>query len=372
MLITPVILSGGAGKRLWPLSQDACPKQFLPLTESRTLLQATASRTAGRAEFGPVTVIANNEHRFLVAEQLRELGIKGSRIVLEPMGRNTAPAAAVAAILAARIDPAALVLLMPADHIVGDVDAFLAAIDAGAKVARDGEFVLFGVRPDHPATGYGYIEVGAALDPLGRAHRVQRFIEKPPLASAETYLAAGNFVWNSGIFLLPARGFLQEMERLAPEVYAAARAAIDRAVPDMDFLRLDPVTFGAAPAISVDHAIFEKTDRAAVIQVDMKWTDIGCWSAIWDIAPKDAAGNVTLGNVLAEKTSNSYLRSEGPLIASIGMKDVIVIATRDAILVVDKTHDQEVKQMVERIEEAAPWGPRKTERPPRPRLARLM
>ena len=283
--------------------------------------------------------------------------------MLEPMGRNTAPAAAVAAILAARIDPAALVLLMPADHIVGDIDAFLAAIDAGAKVARDGEFVLFGVRPDHPATGYGYIEVGAALDPLGRAHRVERFIEKPPLASAETYLAAGNFVWNSGIFLLPARGFLQEMERLAPEVYAAARDAIDRAVPDMDFLRLDPVAFGAAPAISVDHAIFEKTDRAAVIQVDMKWTDIGCWSAIWDIAPKDAAGNVTLGNVLAEKTSNSYLRSEGPLIASIGMKDVIVIATRDAILVVDKAHDQEVKQIVERIAEAAPWGPRKTERP---------
>lgn len=353
MLIAPVILSGGAGKRLWPLSQDACPKQFLPLTESRTLLQATALRTAARAEFAPIAVIANHDHRFLVAEQLREVGLEDARIVLEPIGRNTAPAVAVAAILAAQTDPAALMLVMPADHVIGETDAFLAAIAAAAAAARAGEFVLFGVRPDHPATGYGYIEVGEALNPGEPVHRVRRFVEKPPRPTAELYLAAGNFVWNSGIFLLPARDFLQEMERLAPEVFAAARTAVDRAVADVDFLRLDAAAFAAAPAISIDHAIFEKTDRAAVVRVDMGWTDIGSWSAVWDIAPKDAAENVMLGAVIAEKTSGSYLRSEGPLVVSIGMKNVIVIATPDAILIVDKAHDQEVKRIVERIEAQA-------------------
>ncbi len=349
--IVPVILSGGSGKRLWPLSQFACPKQFLRLTESRTLFQATALRTGGRPAFGPTIVIANNDHRFLVAEQLRELGIEPHRIALEPVGRNTAAAAAVAALLAIQLYPDALLLLMPADHVIGDTAAFIDAIDAGTECASEGEFVLFGARPDRAATGYGYIEVGAKRDAAGRVQRVRRFVEKPPRSTAELYLAAGNFVWNSGIFLLPAGGFLREMERLQPKVYAAAREAMERAVPDEDFLRLDPTAFAAAPAISIDRAIFEKTDRAVVVQVEMKWADIGSWSAIWEIAPKDAAGNVMVGTVLAETTSSSYLRSEGPVVATIGMKDVIVIATPEAVLVVDKAYDQEVKRIVERIEE---------------------
>jgi mannose-1-phosphate guanylyltransferase/mannose-6-phosphate isomerase len=345
----PVILSGGSGKRLWPLSTDACPKQFLPLTGCQTLLQLTAMRTALRAEFGPMTVIANNDHRFLVAEQMRQFGVKPLQIVLEPLGRNTAPAAAVAAILAAEADPDTLVLLMPADHMIGDTDAFLAAVAVGAEAARQGEFVLFGIRPDRPATGYGYIEVGEALKCGEQVRRVRRFVEKPTRPTAKSYLASGDFLWNSGIFLLPAVGFLTEIKRLAPRVYAAAREAVDKAVLDADFLRLDGA-FAAAPAISIDHAIFEKTDRAAVIEVAMNWTDIGSWSAVWDLASKDVAGNVTVGAVLAEKTSNSYLRSEGPFLATIGIKDVIVIATRDAVLVIDKAHDQEVKRVVEQLE----------------------
>ena len=349
-LIIPALLCGGSGTRLWPLSQAAVPKQFLSLVEDRTLLQATALRTAGRPDFGPMLVLANSAHRFLVAEQLRELGIEQLRVVLEPAVRNTAAAAAVAAMLAVEIDPDALVLLMPTDHVIGDADAFLAAIDAGAPSARKGELVLFGVRPDRPATGYGYIEIGEALDPpQGRVHRVGRFIEKPSPSQAEDYLAAKNFLWNSGIFLLPAHGFLQEMQRLAPEVLAAAEEAVRRGVPDADFLRLDPAAFAAAPAISIDHAIFEKTGRAVVVSVDMKWTDIGSWSAVWDFASKDAAGNVTVGAVHAEKTSSSYLRSEGPRLVSIGMKNVIIVATPEAVLVVDKAHDQEVKGVVARI-----------------------
>jgi mannose-1-phosphate guanylyltransferase/mannose-1-phosphate guanylyltransferase/mannose-6-phosphate isomerase len=349
-LITPVILCGGSGKRLWPLSRAASPKQFLPLAGSETLLQSTALRVARRAGFGPMIVVAGDEHRSLVAEQLGELEIAPPRIVLEPVGRNTAPAAAVAAILATAVDPAALLLLMPADHVIGDNDAFLSAIDAGVEAARAGEFVLFGIHPDRPATGYGYIEFGERLDGPHPVHRVRRFVEKPPRPLAEQYLASGNFAWNSGIFLLPAGAFLAEMERLAPDVLAVARKAVKDATVDADFLRLDPTSFGTAPSISIDHAVFEKTDRAVVVRADMKWSDIGSWSALWDIAAKDAAGNVALGAVIAEKTSNSYLRTDGPLVATIGLANVIVIATGNIVLIADRAHDQEVKQMAERIE----------------------
>ena len=333
--ITPVILCGGAGKRLWPLSREASPKQFLALAESRTLLQSTALRTSGRAGFGELIVIAHADHRFLVAEQLRPLGIGPYRIVLEPTGRNTAPAATVGALLAAAADPDGLMLLMPADHVIGDVAAFHDAIEAGARLARQGQFVLFGITPDHAATGYGYIEAGEPLEG-GRVRRVTRFVEKPDRPTAENYLEAGNFVWNSGIFLLPAAGFLREVARLAPDILAAAEHAVAAAAADPDYTRLDQEAFAASPSISVDYAIFEKTDRAAVVPVDMNWTDIGSWLALWDFMPKDAAGNVISGPVMVEKTSNAYIRSEGPFVATIGMDDVIVVATEDTVLVVEQ------------------------------------
>jgi mannose-1-phosphate guanylyltransferase/mannose-6-phosphate isomerase len=348
-LIRPVILSGGFGKRLWPLSQGLLPKQLVRFSKGQTLLQSTVMRTLNRPGFAPAMVIANAEHRFSVAEQLREIGLSQMEVVLEPLGRNTAPAAAVAAILAIGADPAALVLLMPADHVIGDAEAFFAAVEAGVPAARSGGLVTFGIRPDRPATGYGYIEIGGELGRVGGAHRVERFVEKPPPALAERFVETGSFVWNSGIFLFQARDLLAEMDRFAPEVSAAARHAVLRAVRDTDFLRLDPAAFSASPSISIDHAVFENTDRAAVVQVDMAWSDIGSWSAMWDIAPKDEAGNVAIGTAFAERSTNCYLRSEGPVVACVGLDDVIVVATPDAVLVVSKSHDQDVKRVAERL-----------------------
>jgi mannose-1-phosphate guanylyltransferase/mannose-6-phosphate isomerase len=345
--IFPVILSGGSGSRLWPLSRESFPKQLLPLTGPRTLLQETALWVSDPDRFHPVTVVANAEHRFVVAEQLREIGQTRPTLVLEPAARNTAPAVAVAALLALAEDPAALILVMPADHAVPDSTAFLATLDTAVAAAQAGALVLFGVRPDRPATGYGYILAGEPLE--GAARRVEAFVEKPDLATAEHYLEDGRYVWNSGIFLLPARGVLEELETHAPQVAAAARAALAAARRDMDFLRLDPEAFAASPSISIDYAVMEKTVRAAVAPASFAWSDVGAWSALWELAGQDADGNVLLGDTLAEDTQGSYLRSEGPLIAAVGVRDLVVVATPDAVLVADRGKDQAVKQVVERL-----------------------
>jgi mannose-1-phosphate guanylyltransferase/mannose-6-phosphate isomerase len=345
--IHPVILSGGSGSRLWPLSRESFPKQLLPLTGPRTLLQETALRVSDSARFHPLTVVANAEHRFVIAEQLRAIDAPTPRIVLEPVARNTAAAVATAALMAARDDPEALILVMPADHAVPDADAFVATVEAGLPAARAGELVLFGITPDSPAIGYGYIRAGEAREGVARA--VQAFVEKPDLATAEGYLASGDYYWNAGIFLLPAAAVLAELEAHAPQVLAAVRASVDHAQRDMDFLRLDPEAFAKSPSISIDYAVMERTRRAAVIPADFTWSDVGAWSALWRLAAESPEANVEIGDVFAERTTGSYLRSEGPLIATLGVEDLIVIATPDAVLVASRKADEDVKRIVERL-----------------------
>jgi len=345
--IFPVILSGGSGSRLWPLSRESYPKQLLPLASEATMLQETAARVADPALFHPVTVVANAEHRFVIAQQLNDIGHKGATIVLEPLARNTAPAVAAAALIAQRQDTNALILVMPADHAVPDKKGFLEAVNAGAAAAREGSLVLFGIQPDSPATGYGYILAGDAVK--GLARRVEAFVEKPDLATAESYLADGRYSWNSGIFLLSAASVIEELEKHEPKVVAAVRASLDAAKKDMDFLRLDPDAFAESPSISIDYAVMERTDRAAVVPSTFAWSDVGAWSALWELADRDAGDNVQIGDTVAEDTRGSYLRSEGPLIATVGVENLIVIATPDAVLVADRNKDQDVKRLVERL-----------------------
>ncbi|HVI33722.1 mannose-1-phosphate guanylyltransferase/mannose-6-phosphate isomerase [Phenylobacterium sp.] len=345
--IYPVILSGGSGSRLWPLSRESYPKQLLPLAGPRTMLQETALRVADAKRFHPVMVVANAEHRFVIAEQLREAGAAAPTIVLEPAARNTAAAVASAALLTSSEDSDAVILVMPADHTIPARADFLAAIEAGLPAAREGALVLFGIQPDTPATGYGYIRGGEALS--GAARKVEAFVEKPDLATAEAYLESGDYYWNSGIFLLPARAVLEELERHEPQVLAAVQAAVAAATRDMDFLRLDPETFSACPSISIDYAVMERTARAAVVPSSFVWSDVGAWSALWELADRDGDDNVEIGDTLAENTRGSYLRSEGPLIATVGVEDLIVIATPDAVLVASRHADQHVKRVVERL-----------------------
>lgn len=367
--IHPVILSGGAGSRLWPLSREHYPKQLLALAGDESLLRQTARRVQDAERFAAPRVICNEEHRFVIAEQLREIGATPAAILLEPMGRNTAPAAAVAALhVVAEAGPEALLLLLPSDHLVRDEAAFAAALDVAAKAARGGALVTFGIRPTSPETGYGYIRRGAALKGVPGAFAVASFVEKPDRARAETYLAAGEYDWNSGMFLFQAGRFLAELERLEPQMLKACRAALARSAADLDFCRLEAKAFAAAPARSIDVAVMERTRKAAVVPADLGWSDVGSFSALWEIAAKDAHGNVLLGDVLALDTSASYLRSEGMLTAVVGLDDVLVVTTEDAVLVAAKSKAQEVKALVEKLKAAGreeaylhsrqhrPWG----------------
>ena len=347
-LIHPVIMSGGAGSRLWPLSRQLYPKQLLPLAGDKTMIQDTVTRVEG-ARFARPMVICNQEHRFLVAEQLREIGVEGAVIVLEPVGRNTAPAAAVAALMLAERDPSALILLMPADHVVTDKRAFLEAVGIAAGVAREGAIVTFGIAAKTPETGYGYIQRGepAAID---GCFRVRRFVEKPNRETAQDYVDAGDYYWNGGIFLFRAQTYLDELEKFEPAIVAQCRDAVAKGRRDLDFLRLDEAAFKASPAKSIDYAVMEHTAHAAMVPVDMGWSDVGSWHSLWEIAARDGAGNVTAGDVVAVGVSNSYLRSEGPLLAAVGLDDVVVVATQDAVLVTHRDATQDVKKIVEELE----------------------
>ena len=309
-----------------------------------TLLQGTALRAADQSRFGRMMVIANNEHRFLVAEQLAAIGISNATLVLEPIARNTAPAAAVAAIQAQEADADALLLLMPADHTIEDPAAFAAALEAGFSAAREGRIVLFGITPDRPATGYGYIEAGAPISE--RTRKVAAFVEKPDLATAERYVAGGSHFWNSGIVLVSARVLLQELERFVPDVVSAARAALVNGERDLDFLRLSISEFEKSPSISLDHAVMEHTDRAAFVPVSCGWSDVGAWSALSDVQPKDASGNVRSGDVVVENARNCYLRGDNVMVAAIGVEDLIVVATGDVVMVTRKGHDEDLKRLV--------------------------
>ena len=368
MKIHPVILSGGSGTRLWPLSRAAYPKQLMPLLSAESLLQETVRRVAAPERFAAPILVCNDEHRFLVAEQLRQIGVAPNRIVLEPVGRNTAPAAAVAALLLAADEPEALMLLLPSDHHIGDPDRFSAALEIAAAAARGGALVTFGMAADRPETGYGYIRRGAPLPGIAGCFRVERFVEKPAPATARSYVADGSYAWNSGMFLFPAAQLLAELERHAPAVLAAARAAVGQTRADLDFVRLDAEAFAAAPSISIDYAVMEKTARAAVVPAEMGWTDVGSWGALWDIAPRDGDGNALLGDVIAVDSRNSYVRADGRLVAVIGLDDLIVVDTADALLVMPRDRAQDVKQVVDRLKSAGraeqqqhrrvyrPWG----------------
>ncbi|ALC17013.1 mannose-1-phosphate guanylyltransferase [Desulfuromonas soudanensis] len=354
-MIIPVILSGGAGTRLWPLSRELYPKQLLPLAGEDTMLQATVTRLAGVAGLGAPLVVCNEDHRFLVAEQLRAIASPASAILLEPVGRNTAPAVAVAALQAQKGGDDPILLVLPADHVIRDPAPLRAAIAAGAELAEAGHLVTFGIVPATAETGYGYIKAGPPLPPVTghpsplTAFTVSEFVEKPDLERARGYVAAGNYFWNSGMFLFRASRFLEELQTFAPEILAACRKAMAEAVPDLDFVRLDAASFAASPKDSIDYAVMEKTAAAAVIPLDAGWSDVGSWSALYEIGAADEDGNVTFGDVLTCDVRNSYLYAQTRLVAAIGLDNHVVVETADAVLVAHKDCVQDVKAIVETL-----------------------
>jgi mannose-1-phosphate guanylyltransferase / mannose-6-phosphate isomerase len=365
--IVPVILSGGSGTRLWPISREGFPKQLWPLVSERSMMQETALRAVAPA-FAPPIVVCNHEHRFLIAEQLRAAGITDARIVLEPVGRNSAPAIAAAALLVVETDPDAVLWIMAADSSITDTAALRCAVLTAAHAARDRHVVTFGMKPTAPETGYGYIEIGAHLSGSDGVHAVARFLEKPDAKTAARFVSDGRHLWNSGMFVFTARTLLEELEQHAPEVLLAVRQAVADRKADLDFTRLGVEAFAACPSISIDYAVAERTSRAAVVPADLGWSDVGSWSALWDLGLKDEAGNVAVGDVVLEGAENCYVRSDGMLAAVVGLKDAVVVVTEDAVLAMHRRHAQDVKKIVERLKAAGrpeavahnrtyrPWG----------------
>jgi mannose-1-phosphate guanylyltransferase len=344
--ITPVILSGGSGTRLWPLSRSGRPKQLLSLTHSETMLQLTAQRTLDPAQFGAPVIVANAAHAQEIEAQIAATGIADAQLVLEPAARNTAPAIALAAYAGA---PDAILLVMPSDHVIADLPAFHEAIQRAVPLVEAGWLVTFGIAPVAPETGYGYIRRGEELAP--GVQRVERFVEKPDIATATGYLAEGCYSWNGGIFLFTASAYLAALETHAPDIASAAREAMASARRDGAQIHPDPHAFGRSPDDSIDYAVMERADRVAVAPVDMGWSDVGSWDALHELATKDGDGNAHHGEVVAIDTNNCLIRSEGPLVAAVGVKDVIVIATRDAVLVLPRGDSQQVKRAVEKLKQ---------------------
>jgi mannose-1-phosphate guanylyltransferase / mannose-6-phosphate isomerase len=345
--IHPVILSGGAGTRLWPLSRAAYPKQLLPLVSQRSLLQETAARNLSDVGFAAPLLICNEEHRFLVDEQLRQVGIEPQAILLEPTARNTGPAIAAAALWLLTRDPDALMLVQPSDHVIAEPAEFHRAVMRGLAAAQQGRLVTFGVRPTRAETGYGYIHGGAPLEGADGVLAVNRFVEKPDRATAERFLRDGGFFWNSGIFLLGARAYLDELSRINPAMLAACERAVQAGHEDLAFFRLGDEPFGEAPALSIDHAVMEHTARAAVVPVDMAWSDVGSWHALREIGTADGDGNVLQGDIVTERVHNSYIRTEGRLVAAIGLDNVVIVATDDAVLVANADDAPQVSRLVD-------------------------
>ncbi|CAN5303180.1 mannose-1-phosphate guanylyltransferase/mannose-6-phosphate isomerase [soil metagenome] len=340
--LIPVILSGGSGTRLWPLSRESHPKQFLPLLGDRSLLQMTWLRLRGLPGMSPPLVVANEEHRFLVAEQLRLVEATASALVLEPVGRNTAPAIAVAAMRAMADGGDPVLLVLPSDHVIADEPGFRAAVLQALPAAEAGELVTFGIVPTAPETGYGYIKAAA-----GEGVRpVLEFVEKPDAQTAQGYLASGDYFWNSGMFAFRASRYLEELQRTRPAMVAAARESLDKATRDADFLRLDRDAFAACPSDSIDYAVMESTDRAAVLPIDVGWNDVGSWSALWSVVDQDGHGNAHRGDVVARDCRNTLAIGDKRLIALIGLDDVVVVDTDDAVLVAHRDRVQEVKDVV--------------------------
>jgi len=340
-------MAGGAGSRLWPLSRQLNPKQFLALTDAQlSMLQSTIRRLEG-LEAGLPLLICNEQHRFLAAEQLRQLGMEQASILLEPVGRNTAPAIALAALQATQQGDDPILLVLAADHLIQDVDAFHSSIQAAMLFAIGGKLVTFGIVPTNPETGYGYIEKGKELGEGGFA--VNRFVEKPSLDIAEEYLASGEYFWNSGMFMFRASRYLDELERHQPSILSACRQALAAGMQDMHFVRVDAATFAACPEDSVDYAVMEKTNDAVMVPLDAGWSDVGSWTALWEASKKDAEGNVFKGDVLGHATRNSFVHADSRLVATLGVEDLVIVETKDAVLVAHKNQVQDVKKLVERI-----------------------
>lgn len=345
--VYPVILSGGAGTRLWPLSRSLYPKQLLPLTGERSLLQETALRVEAEDIFHLPTVVTNEEHRFIVAEQLREIGTAPKSIILEPVGRNTAPAAAVASLVLQAEDPDAVIVLMPSDHLVLEPTVFEAAVELAVEAVRLGRLVTFGIAPSRPETGYGYIRNGSPLHGAVGCFEVEQFVEKPDAKTAEAYIAEGTYSWNSGMFVFKAADFLAELGDAHPKTLAACRTAVDQAKADLDFVRLQKSDFEKADANSIDYAVMERTKKAAVIPAEMGWSDVGGWGALWETSNQDNDGNVALGDVVLDSVKNSYIRSDGGrLLAVAGVEDMVVVATDDATVVVPRGEGERIKDLV--------------------------
>ena len=369
-MLAPVILCGGSGTRLWPMSRDLYPKQLLPLAGENSMLQDTLKRLEGLEDAVEPILICNEEHRFLVAEQIRQMGWNASAIVLEPEGRNTAPAAAIASLLAKEKYGAEVeILLLPADHVILDPEAFQEAVSRGREAARTGRLLTFGIRPTRPETGYGYIRTGdkfPGADPSVR--EVSRFVEKPDPETAREYLASGEYLWNSGMFLFTAERFLEELGKLAPEILDACREALGGSEIDFGFLRLQPEAFCSCPSDSVDCAVMERTADAAVVPMQAEWSDVGSWDALWEVGESDDADNVAQGDVLLSEASGSYVRADHRLVAGIGIRDLVVVETSDAVLVADRGKSQQVKSLVASLRQAErpesrvhptvhrPWG----------------
>lgn len=367
MAIHPVILTGGAGSRLWPLSREHYPKPLLPLLGERTLLQETALRLAALSDVQAPVLVCNEEHRFLVAEQIQALGLRDAAILLEPEGRNTAPALTLAALYLLEKDPAAVMIVMPADHVIPEKPTFQAAVERGIRLADAGHLVTYGVVPKHAETGYGYIRRGEAVDG-SNAYRVSRFVEKPDAATAQGYVDCGEYYWNSGIFTLRADAWIAEMQQHAPAILEACRAAVAVGKRDQDFCRVDKKAFLASRSDSIDYAVMEKTDKAAVVPLDAGWSDIGAWSALWDISDRDDQGNVTQGDVLTFDVRDTLVLAQHRCVAAIGLDGAVIVETPDAVLVTHRDRSQDVKEIVSQLKQCGrdeykfhrrvfrPWG----------------
>ncbi|PXX39420.1 MULTISPECIES: mannose-1-phosphate guanylyltransferase/mannose-6-phosphate isomerase [Burkholderia] len=348
MTIYPVILCGGSGTRLWPMSRGGYPKQYLKLTGENTLVQQTALRLRNTPNVSAPIVVTNNEQRFLVAEQLRQVNITPSSIVLEPVGRNTAPAIAIAALLAMHDSPDALLLVLPSDHVILNETAFIAAASEAAAIAADQHLVTFGITPTEAHTGFGYIRRGPAIANDKQVYKVDAFVEKPDAPTAERFLSDGNYYWNSGMFMMKASTYTEELHRHAPEIACQAELAFKSAKRDNDFLRLDADVFSASPNVSIDYAVMEKTERAAVVAVaDLGWNDIGSWNALAEIADADEQGNALIGDIFTDSVKNSYIRAEHRMVAALGLDNIVIVETADAVLVAHRDKAQDVKKIIE-------------------------
>jgi mannose-1-phosphate guanylyltransferase/mannose-6-phosphate isomerase len=364
-VLIPVILSGGAGTRLWPLSREMYPKQLLALTGKHTMLQDTAMRLAAIGGAAPPIVVCNEAHRFTVAEQIRAIGMQASAILLEPAGRNTAPAVALAALKAQAIDANATLVVAPADHVIRDVRGFQQAAEIAAKLAQDGKLITFGIVAHAPETGYGYIRRGEGSGP---AYPVAQFVEKPPLDVAQQFVMSGDYYWNSGMFVFTASRYLTELANFAPDILAACKAALELAKTDLDFVRIDKTEFTQCRSESIDYAVMEKTKDALVLPLDVGWSDVGSWSSLFDALPADEEGNVLQGDVMIYDTHDCYVHSTSRLVATVGMEDHIIVETKDAVLVAPKDRVQDVKDLVAMIKKSGrsesslhrevfrPWG----------------